>query len=496
MRRAGPKAAEDCRTPRRWRAKVRSVELGGTLRMKLLLICSLLAFPLGAAEPRLPNIIFILIDDMGWTDLGCFGSTFYKTPHIDKLAASGMKFTDAYAACPVCSPTRASILTGKYPARLHLTDWLPGRRDMPSQKLLRPQIRQELALEELTLAEALKAKGYATAHVGKWHLGGRGFEPQKQGFDLNVAGDHTGTPLSYFHPFQRDGRFMPGLERGEEGEYLTDRLTAEAERFIEQNKAQPFFLYLAHYGVHIPLRAKAELTAKFHTLSASATHSNAIYAAMIASVDESVGRLLKKLDDLKLAENTVVVFTTDNGGLSVKEGPNTPATSNSPLRAGKGYLYEGGIRVPLIVRWPGVTKHGSACRTPVSSVDYYPTLLEIAGVKPVQGQLIDGVSVAPLLRQAGELKRDALFWHYPHYSNQGGRPGSAIREGDFKLIEFFEGRQELYDVREDIGEQNDLARQFPDKAAALHKKLSDWRRQVNAQMMAPNPDYKLAPPQP
>jgi len=465
--------------------------------MKFLLSFWLLTVTLSGADPRPPNFIFILIDDMGWTDLGSFGSTFYKTPHIDKLAAAGMKFTDAYAAGPVCSPTRASILTGKYPARLHLTDWLPGRRDMPTQKLLRPEIRQELPLEEFTLAEALKTKGYATAHIGKWHLGGQGFEPQKQGFDLNVAGDHTGTPLSYFHPFQRDGRFMPGLERGAEGEYLTDRLTSEAEKFIEQYREKPFFLYLAHYGVHIPLRAKAEIIAQFQGAPASQVHTNAIYAAMIASVDESVGRLMRKLDELKLAANTVIIFTTDNGGLSVREGPNTPATSNAPLRNGKGYLYEGGIRVPLIMHWPGVTKPGSVCRTPVSSVDYYPTLLEIAGVKPDRSQIIDGVSLVPLLRQVGVPQREALYWHYPHYSNQGGRPGSAIREGNFKLIEFFEdARQELYNVREDVAEQNDLTRQFPDKAVALHRKLSDWRRQLDAQRMSANPDYKPAAPRP
>ncbi|MBI2946255.1 MAG: sulfatase [Verrucomicrobia bacterium] len=464
---------------------------------KLVLPLLLLTITLSAAEPRPPNFIFILIDDMGWTDLGCFGSTFYKTPNIDKLAASGMKFTNAYAACPVCSPTRASIMTGKYPARLHLTDWLPGRRDMSSQKLLRPQIRQALPLEEVALAEALKSKGYVTAHVGKWHLGGKGFEPQKQGFDLNVAGDHTGTPLSYFHPFQRDGRFMPGLERGEAGEYLTDRLTTEAEKFIEQNRDKPFFLYLAHYAVHIPLRAKQELVAKFQQSQPSPSHTNAIYAAMIASVDESVGRLVRKLEELKLTDNTVIIFTTDNGGLSVKEGPNTPATSNAPLRAGKGYLYEGGIRVPLIVRWPGATHAGGVCRTPVSSVDYYPTILEIARVEPAQGQILDGASLVPLLKQSGEIKRGALFWHYPHYSNQGGKPGGAIREGDFKLVEFYEdGRRELYNLVADIGEQSDLARQSPEKAAALHKKLSDWRRQVNAQMMTSNPDYKpaAAPP--
>ena len=449
-----------------------------------------------AAESKLPpNFIFILIDDMGWTDLGCFGSTFYKTPNIDRLAGQGMKFTDAYAACPVCSPTRASILTGRYPARLHLTDWLPGRRDMPTQMLLRPQIRQALPLEEFTLAEALKGKGYVSASIGKWHLGGKGFEPQKQGFDLNVAGDHTGTPLSYFHPFQRGDATMPGLERSEEGEYLTDRLTLEAEKFIEQNHEKPFFLYLPHYAVHIPLRARQALVEKHLAATPGATHTNAIYAAMIQSVDECVGRLMRKLDTLGLTDRTILFFTTDNGGLSVREGPNTPATSNAPLRMGKGYLYEGGIRVPLIVRWPGSTPSGSLCHTPVSSVDYFPTILEIAGVQRTTGRSIDGVSLVPLLKQTGQPQREAIYWHYPHYSNQGGKPGAAIRQGDFKLIESYEDHHaELYNLRIDPGETVDLAPRMPELSEKLRRNLEKWRREVDAQRMRPNPEFK--PPGP
>ncbi|MBI4662056.1 MAG: sulfatase [Verrucomicrobia bacterium] len=463
----------------------------GSRFLRLLLTLLLCCVGVGAAVSSPPNVIFILIDDLGWTDLGCFGSTFYKTPHIDQLAARGMKFTDAYAACPVCSPTRASIMTGKYPARLHLTDWLPGRRDLPAQKLARPRIRQELPLEEIALAEALKARGYATAHIGKWHLGGKGFEPEKQGFDLNVAGDHTGTPLSYFYPFRRDKAAMPRLESSAEREYLTDRLTAEAERFIEQNRNQPFFLYLAHYAVHIPLRAKQEFIDEFLKEAPSRTHTNAIYAAMIASVDESVGRLVRKLDALKLSEHTILCFTSDNGGLSVQEGPNTPATSNAPLRAGKGYLYEGGIRIPLIMHWPGVTKAGAICRTPVSSIDHYPTILEIAGALPVAGQIIDGVSLVPLLRQTGSIRREAIYWHYPHYSNQGGRPGAAIRRGDFKLIEFYEdSRVELYNLAQDQGESNDLAARMPELSRELSQELSNWRRAIDAQRMTPNPEYK------
>ncbi|HKS37522.1 MAG TPA: sulfatase, partial [Verrucomicrobiae bacterium] len=278
----------------------------------------LLFFASGSGYPAQskPNIVVILIDDLGWADLVCYGSTFHRTPNLDRLARDGVRFTDAYAAAPVCSPTRAALLTGKHPARLQLTDWLPGRQDRTDQKLARPIIRQQLPLEETTLAEALKAGGYATAHIGKWHLGGEGFGPEKQGFDLNIGGDHTGTPLSYFAPFRNQQRAMPGLEQGDSGEYLTDRLTSEAERFIEQSKDRPFFLYLAHYAVHIPLRAKTNLVAKYLSQKPGERQTNAIYAAMIESMDESVGRIVKKLEDLRLAENTVIIFTSDNGGLS------------------------------------------------------------------------------------------------------------------------------------------------------------------------------------
>ncbi len=453
------------------------------------------ASPLTATPPDVskqtlkPNIVFILIDDLGWTDLGCFGSTFYKTPNIDRLASRGMKFTAAYAACPVCSPTRASILTGKYPARLHLTDWLPGRGDGPSQRLLRPDFLKQLPLNEMTLAEALKPAGYVSASIGKWHLGGKGFSPEDQGFDVNIAGNDAGSPPSYFHPYRNANRSIPSLDDGEPGEYLTDRLTAEAETFIENNRAKPFFLYLAHYAVHIPLAAKLELIAKFKTAAQPGqTHTNALYAALIQSVDDCVGHVMKKLEQLKLADNTVIFFMSDNGGLSVKEGPNTPSTSNAPLRAGKGYLYEGGIREPLIVRWPGVVQPGSVCHTPVCSIDFFPTILEMAEIKPQQP--VDGLSLVPLLKQADGFKRDALYWHYPHYANQGGKPGGVIRQGDYKLIEFYEdGHLELYDLEHDISEKSNLADKMPDKAMELERKLDAWRRDVKAQMMNPNPNY-------
>jgi arylsulfatase A len=446
------------------------------------------------AEPVRPNVVFILIDDMGWKDLGCYGSAFYETPNCDKLASQGMRFTNAYAACPVCSPTRASILTGKYPARLHLTDWLPGRADMPSQKLLRPKITQYLPLEETTLADALKPLGYTSASIGKWHLGGKPYYPEKHGFDLNIAGNEWGQPPAYFYPYKRgaNGPSIPGLEEGKGGEYLTDRLTDEAEKFVEKNRDRPFFLYFAHYAVHIPLQAKKDVIEKYRNKAKPGDpQNNPIYGAMVESVDDSVGRLLKKLDDLKIADRTIVFFFSDNGGLSVKEGPDTPSTSNAPLRAGKGCVYEGGVREPMMVRWPGVVKPGGVCDVPVSSIDFYPTILDMAGAAVDPKRVVDGVSLVPLLRQSGDLKRDALYWHYPHYSNQGGKPSGAVRQGDYKLIEFYEdGKRELYNLKEDVGETNDLAEKMPEKAKELYEKLKGWRAAVDAQMPTPNPDYQ------
>ena len=425
-----------------------------------------------------PNFVFILIDDLGWRDLSCYGSTFYETPHTDRLAREGMKFTNAYAACPVCSPTRASILTGKYPARLHLTDWIPGHK-RPQAKLRVPEFNQQLPLEEVTIAEALKPLGYVSASFGKWHLGGKSFYPEDQGFDLNFAGDHRGQPPRYFYPYR-----IPNVQTGRKGEYLTDRLTDEAEKFIEKNKDKPFFIYLTHYAVHTPLQAKEELIARYRAkVKPGQAQKNATYAAMIQSVDESVGRIVRKLDELGIAGRTVVMFMSDNGGL-------VPVTSNSPLRAGKGTMYEGGIREPMIVRWPGVVEPGSTCDVPVTSVDFYPTILEIAGAKGVPGQNVDGVSLVPLLKRTGALQRDAIYWHYPHYHPGGATPCGAVRQGDYKLIEFYEdGRVELYNLRKDIGERNDVASDMPEMAAGLRKKLADWRRVVNAQMPTPNPDY-------
>jgi arylsulfatase A-like enzyme len=436
---------------------------------------------------------------MGWMDAGCYGSSFYETPNIDGLAGEGMRFTDAYAACPVCSPTRASIMTGKYPARLKLTDYLKGRR---RGKLNPADYLDQMPLEEFTIAEALKEGGYATGFVGKWHLGDKPYYPEHQGFDVNIGGTRSGMPRSYFYPQWRSN---PPIE-GRDGEYLTDRLTDESLRFLEANSNKPFLLYLSHYAVHTPLQSKKKLTAKYKAKAknlapvkgprfvpegereARQVQDHPVYAGMVQSVDESVGRVMKKLEELGVADNTVVIFMSDNGGLSTSEGS---PTSNVPLRAGKGWLYEGGIREPMIIKWPGVVKPGSVCNEPVTSTDFYPTMLKMAGLALRPKQHRDGVSLVPLLRQRGKPKRKAIYWHYPHYGNQGGSPGGAVRAGDYKLIEFYEdNRVEMYNLKDDVGEKHDLSAEMPRKAAQLRKMLHDWRKAVDAQMPQPNPAYK------
>ena len=459
-----------------------------------------------APAKKKPNIVFILADDLAWADLGCYGSTFYETPNLDLLAQQGMRFTDAYAAAPVCSPTRASILTGKYPARLGVTDWLPGRKDSPSQKLKHSGIQPFLPLEEITVAEALKAGSYKTAFLGKWHLGDAPEHwPEHQGFDLNLGGCGKGTPPSYFSPYK-----LPNLPGGPDGEYLTDRLTSEALHFIEQNRDKPFLVYLSHYAVHNPLQAKPALLEKYKAKAAKLpagespefledngravrqVQNNPAYAAMVENLDENVGRILDKLTELKLDENTIVLFTSDNGGLSTAEGS---PTSNLPLRAGKGWPYEGGVREPLLIKWPGTTRPGSVCTKAVASPDFFPTLLAMADLPPLPQQHLDGTSLVPELQGADSPERP-IFWHYPHYSNQGGSPYGAVRLGDFKLIEWYEDKRvELYDLRNDLGEKHNLADTMPEKTAALLAQLHDWRKSVNAQMPTDNPlKAKLAEP--
>jgi arylsulfatase A-like enzyme len=438
-----------------------------------------------------PNVVLIVIDDLGQRDLGCYGSSYFKTPHIDRMAKEGMRFTDFYAACPVCSPTRASILTGKYPQRMNITDWLPGRPDRPDQRLSRPQLNTGLPLEEISIARALKEHGYATALVGKWHLGGQGFEPGRHGFDVNIGGDETGTCRSYFAPFENKQGKMPGLENADPGEYLTDRLTTEAERFIENNKDKPFFLYLPHYAVHTPLRAKKDILDKYPNKPAHGRQSHPTYAAMIESMDQSVGRVLKKLDDLKLSEITLVIFTSDNGGLATLEGMPFAPTINSPLREGKGYLYEGGIRVPMIAKLPKVIAPGTVTDQPACSNDFYPTILDFCGIKSTAR--VDGVSLLPVFR-GGKLEDRPLFWHYPHYANQGSRPGGAIRAGNYKLIEYYEdGRRELFDVKKDLSESRNLAAEKPEVVKDLAARLEAWRKEVGARMPVPNTAYRPNP---
>jgi arylsulfatase A-like enzyme len=439
-----------------------------------------------SAEPPKLSFILILMDDLGWADIGCYGSKFYETPNIDRLAAEGIRFTDGYAACPVCSPTRASVMTGKYPARVGVTNYLPGRHQLPYSKLLPPESKQFLGLDETTTAEILKPLGYATAHVGKWHLGPTAeYWPEKQGFDVNVGGSNSGMPKSFFYP-QWEGN--PAI-KGKQGEYLTDRLTDEAIKFIRHNRESPFFLYLPHYAVHVPIEAKEELVKKYRAkLKPGQLQNDPVYAAMIESMDESVGRIIKTLDELKLSDRTVVIFTSDNGGLSAPEWKLKPVTSNSPLREGKGHVYEGGIREPFIVKWPGVKPRVD--HTPVCSIDFLPTLAEAAGAAPSAYSDVDGASLVSLIRDRKDLKPRPLYWHYPHYSNQLGKPAGAVRQGDLKLVELYEdGRLELYNLREDIGEERNLAAAMPEKTKELHALLKSWRTSVNAQMPKPNPKH-------
>jgi len=464
---------------------------------------------LGGSKQK-PNFVFILIDDLGWMDVGYNGSRFYETPNIDRLAAEGMQFTNAYAACPVCSPTRASIMTGKYPARLNITDWIGGGQ---KGMLLPAEYEHQLPLEEVTISEALQQAGYATGFIGKWHLGDKGFYPQDQGFDINVAGHAAGHPASYFYPYRRQKPSpwdVPDLEDGKEGEYLTDRLTDESLKFIETNKDRPFLLFLSHYAVHTPIQSKKELTEKYEARLAGMPadpgeayrdesgmgvtklkQDNAAYAGMMQSTDESVGRVMGKLEELGLAYNTILIFMSDNGGLStLARGKNAP-TANVPLRAGKGWLYEGGIREPMIIKWPGVVKPNTACDAVVTSTDFYPTMLEMAGLELMPRQHADGVSLIPLLKQKDTPNRQAIYWHFPHYHGSGNRPSAAVRAGDYKLIEWFEtGQIELYNLKNDLSETNDLTEQMPQKAAELKKMLHNWRQQVDARLPKPNPDWK------
>jgi arylsulfatase A-like enzyme len=441
-----------------------------------------------AVEPPRPNVIVILADDLGWTDLGCYGSDLYESPHLDRLAVDGMRFTANYSACTVCSPTRGALLTGKYPARLHITDWIPG---MPPEnpKLIVPDFTQHLPYEERSIAEVMHDGGYATASIGKWHLGGPEYYPDRHGFDLNIAGTDAPQPRpGFFAPYD-----IATIEQGPPGEYITDRLGHEAVKFIRRNAERPFFLYLPHFAVHLPIQAKKELVTRFEKeVGRDSRHTNAAYAAMIYSMDETVGLIRDTLEEQGIDDRTIIIFTSDNGG-------RIPTSSNVPLRAGKGSCYEGGVRVPLIVYWPNHTTAGSASDTPVITMDLFPTILEMAGLAHVGVRDVDGVSLAPLLEQSGDIRERSLFWHYPHYQHyqlEGTTPYGAVRRGDHRLIEFYDDhRVELYDLREDVGERNNLAVSSPKLVKSMQDELHAWLHDVDAQMPTPNPNYDLTRPE-
>ena len=508
------------------------------MKLALHLLTALLLAPLAglhaAEKATRPNVIVILADDLGWADLSCYGSTFHVSPNLDKLAAQGMRFTQAYSSSPYCSPSRAAIMTGRHPARLKITDYIPSNGK--SGKFLPAEMKMELPLEEVTIAEVLRDADYATWSVGKWHLGDLGYYPEDQGFQVNIAGNHCGLPPSYFWPYGdkegatvvrpkkgfvpgRDsgsgyhGTPVPGLrEGGTEGEHLCDRLTSEAMKLLGQRKpGQPFFLYLSFYDVHTPIMAKPELVKKYQAKAAALglppvtkyPHENAprytvdnrahgggiakaleqqvdpAYAAMVETMDTNVGRLMTKLDELGIADNTLILFTSDNGGLDL-------VTSNRPLRGGKGWLYEGGVREPWIVKWPGVTKPGRTCEVPVMNTDILPTVLEVCGL-PAKPELHkDGVSFASLLRGDTKPVHDALFWHFPHYRNFPSGPCSSVRVGDWKLIEWLEDESvELFDLATDLSEKNDIAAQHPEIVQQLRGRLHAWRKETDANMPRP-----------
>lgn len=472
-------------------------------------------------ETTPPNVIFILADDLGWADLGCYGSNFYETPHLDQLAREGVRFTDGYAACPVSSPTRVSIQTGRYPARVHVTDWIPGKYEYNKEKMqkicpvLPPDYNYNMPLEEVTIAEAMKEGGYKTIHIGKWHCSeDSAYYPQHQGYDINIGGCWMGSPRGngYFVPYDN-----PLLPDGPEGEYLTDRLGDECIKQIRENKDRPFFINMDFYQVHTPLMAKEDKIRYFQAKSDSMkldtlntfierpdyvdkqpfpanlfkeriVQSNVVYAAMIASMDENIGRIIEELKKEGIYDNTIIIFMSDNGGLSTSEGS---ATSNLPLRGGKGHMYEGGIREPLIVYGPGVNKPNRTSNAIITSTDFYPTILEMAGLALKPEQHMDGKSFASVLRNEEGMDRGPIFWHYPHYPNQGGRPAGAMRSGNYKLIEFYDnGELELYDLSNDLGESTNIIDKQPIVAAKLKNEFEQWLKDVDASMPIPNPAFK------
>lgn len=468
-------------------------------RLILLILPFLLAL---ALEAKQPNILFILADDLGWRDLSGEGSTFYESPNIDRIASEGTRFTQGYATCQVCSPSRASLMTGKYPARVDITNYIGAAEREAwkrNTKLLPPAYNHDLPHEETTLAEAFKQAGYTTFFAGKWHLGSEGSHPDDHGFDYNIGGHHKGSPPGgFFSPYNN-----PRLEDGPVGEYLPTRLGEETAAFIESHKDEPFLAYLSFYMVHAPIQTTEVLWKKYRTKAAALpkpesrflidrtspvrqVQDNPLYAGMIEAMDDAVGVVLDTLDRLGLEKNTIVVFTSDNGGVSAGDGK---ATSNLPFRGGKGRQWEGGVREPFYIKWPGAPTSGQTISTPVIGTDFYPTLLDIAGIPLLPKQHVDGLSLAPLLK-GGSISERALFWHYPHYGNQGGEPSSIIRDGDWKLIHYYEDRRtELYNLVDDPVEQRDLVSVYPELSQELQGRLNKWLDQVGATYPYPNPNY-------
>ncbi len=450
-------------------------------------------------EQFYPNIVLIVADDLGWRDLHCYGNELVETPNLDKLADDGILFSTAYASSPVCSPTRASLLTGKNPVAVDITDYIPGKQYerqirgiMPKEKFIVPEFNHELSLEETTLAEILKSNGYATVSIGKWHLGGNGYLPTEQGFDDNIGGNHMGLPPSYYYPYTAE-RFnfdITHLELTKDSIYLTDRLGNEAVEFIDENSGKPFFLYLPFYTVHTPWEGRPDLVKKYEEIIAEsddAIQRDPQFLAMIESLDINAGKVIDALEEKGLSENTFVIFVSDNGGLNGKRDNIFVGSYNRPLRGGKATLYEGGLRVPTIFKWPGKIPAGQVSDELIISTDIFSTVIDALGLSPRPD--IEGVSLWPHLTTGESLDRERFYWHYPHYHNRTG-PGSVIRDGDYKLIHFYEDRRsELYNLKEDVSEENDLSSEMPVKVKELEEKLNTWLQGNRAKLPKPNKDY-------
>lgn len=472
------------------------------------IVLPFLAFPRGAGEKR-PNILFILADDLGYTDLSCMGSKYYETPNIDQIARSGIVFTSGYAACQVCSPSRASIMTGKFPASHGITDWIGApsgekwRETKHFSQLLPADYVQSLKAEYVTLPEALKQGGYKTFFAGKWHLGEKGSWPEDHGFDVNIGGWDAGNPKGgYFSPYDN-----PNLRDGPDGEELSMRLAQETVKFLKENNpartGQPVFAYLSFYAVHGPIETTREKWSKYrikakdagieatgfkmgHLLPMRQVQDNPVYAGLVESMDDAVGVVLNSLKELGLDKNTIVIFTGDNGGVTSGDAY---STSNAPLRGGKGYQWEGGIREPYFISVPWMNLSGKKCDIPVSGTDFYPTILDLAGLPLMPEEHNDGISLVPLMK--GEKNADrALIWHYPHYGNQGGDPSSIIRKGDWKLIHYYEkGNEELYNLKTDLSETTDVSIKNPELVQRLHAELFDYLKKTGARFPEKDPEY-------